>query len=204
MSAQDWPHASGPCPPHQEHPSKGTNPLRRPSDRIENWFFRFLMLVLVIGLPVASVRAGLTAYQSQVRAVHAQTAERHQVSARLTSQPRAVPSRFEDTTLWARVRWTERDGRQRTGTASVPEGRTAGSAVWIWVDRQGRVEPAPMSPEAATTTGWLVGGTTAVAVAMAAFAAHAGMRLVLDRRRYAQWDTEWDVVEPVWSARFRR
>ncbi|WP_405996751.1 universal stress protein [Streptomyces sp. NBC_00829] len=31
----------------------------------------------------------------------------------------------------------------------------------------------------------------------------AGMRQ-LDRRRYAQWDAEWDLVEPRWLARFRR
>jgi hypothetical protein len=61
-----------------------------------------------------------------------------------------------------------------------------------------------MSPESATTTGWLVGGTTAVAVTAAVFAARRGMQLVLDRGRYARWDTEWDLVEPLWSARFRK
>lgn len=155
------------CTRFAAHPPKGTNPLRRPSDRIETWSFRFLMLVLVLGLPVASVSAGLTAYQSQMRTVHTQAAERHQVSARLTSRPRAAPGGSGGATLWAQVRWTERDGGQRTGTASVLEGQTVGSAVRIWVDRQGTVEPAPLSPKSATSTGWLVGGTTAVAVAAA-------------------------------------
>ena len=44
---------------------------------------------------------------------------------------------------------------------------------------------------------------TAVAVATGVFAARRGMRLVPDRRRYAQWGTDWDLVEPLWSARFR-
>jgi hypothetical protein len=49
-----------------------------------------------------------------------------------------------------------------------------------------------------------VGGMAAFGLATGACAARAGMRLVLDRRRYAQWDAEWDLVEPQWSARFRR
>jgi hypothetical protein len=43
----------------------------------------------------------------------------------------------------------------------------------------------------------------AFGVAAGSYAVGAGMRLVLNRRRYAQWDAEWDLVEPRWSARFR-
>lgn len=52
MGKRGFPYASSSHPPHEEHPSKGVNPLRRTSDRIESWFFRFLMLVLALGLPV--------------------------------------------------------------------------------------------------------------------------------------------------------
>ena len=55
----------------------------------------------------------------------------------------------------------------------------------------------------ATTSGWLVGGMAAFGVAAGSYAVWAGMRLVPDRRRYAQWDAEWGLVEPRWSARFR-
>ncbi|MFI7300994.1 hypothetical protein [Streptomyces sp. NPDC050121] len=61
-----------------------------------------------------------------------------------------------------------------------------------------------MSADNAKATGWLMGGMTAVGVHACFVAAGKGMRLGLDRRRYVQWDAEWDLVEPSWSARFHR
>jgi hypothetical protein len=45
---------------------------------------------------------------------------------------------------------------------------------------------------------------TAVGVYVVFVTARKSMRLALDRRRYARWDAEWDLVEPQWSARFGR
>jgi hypothetical protein len=44
----------------------------------------------------------------------------------------------------------------------------------------------------------------ALAAVGVAVAARRCVRLPLDRRRYARWDAEWGLVEPLWSARFRR
>ncbi|MEV0181843.1 hypothetical protein AB0I54_21495 [Streptomyces sp. NPDC050625] len=44
----------------------------------------------------------------------------------------------------------------------------------------------------------------ALGVAAGIYAVRAALRLALNRRRYAQRDTEWDLVEPLWSARFHR
>ncbi|MER5434099.1 hypothetical protein [Streptomyces sp. NPDC002588] len=74
----------------------------------------------------------------------------------------------------------------------------------VWVDRSGTVTTAPAGTLDATTSGWLVGGLAGFGVAAGSYAAWTGTRLVLDRRRYAQWDTEWERVEPGWSARFHR
>lgn len=57
MSARGSPCASDPHPSDRNRASKQANPLRCTSDRIESWLSCFLMLVLVLGLPVArSVR----------------------------------------------------------------------------------------------------------------------------------------------------
>jgi hypothetical protein len=204
MSAPASPSASGPHPPRRTHPSKGANPLRRTSDRIESWFFRFLMLVLALGLPAASLGAGLTAYESSMRTVQAQSAQRQEVTARLTSHAEGAQVGAEDARQRVQVRWTDRSGKERTGTALVKSGTAKGATVRVWVDRNGKLSSPPMTVSNATATGGLVGGMTAVAVATGLFAARAGMRLLLDRSRYAQWDTEWDLVEPRWSARFRQ
>lgn len=201
MSAPNPQHASGPLPPRQEHASKGANPLRRTSDRFESWFRGFVMLVLVLGLPVAAVSAGLTAYESSMRTAQAQSAERQEITARLTSNVKGVTT---DGRQQAQVRWTDDNGTVRTGRTLVKSGTPKGATLRVWVDWNGTLTSAPMSKLNATATGWFVGGMAAIGVTAGLFAARAGMRHVLDRRRYAQWDAEWDLVEPVWSARFRR
>ncbi|MFF1319521.1 hypothetical protein ACFVZZ_08805 [Streptomyces chartreusis] len=201
MSAQGSPSASGPPPPHQEYPSKGTNPLRRTSDRIESWLFIFLMFVLFLGMPAAALGAGLTAYESSMRAVQTQSAQRHEVTARLTSD---VKGGAEDAKRQAPVRWTDGDGTVRTGTTLVEPGKPKGATVQVWVGRDGTLTEPPMSTLNAKATGWLVGGMVAAGVTASLFAARNGVRRVLDRRRYAQWEAEWVLVEPLWSARFRR
>ncbi|MEU9669126.1 hypothetical protein AB0E25_26680 [Streptomyces bobili] len=205
MSAQDPPHAPGPHRPHQEKlPPKGANPLRRTSDRVEVWCSGFLLAVFVLGLPVASVSAGLAVYESTMRTVQAQSAERFQVTARVTSAPEAAPGSAADEKQKVQLIWTGEDGRQQTGTARVPLDKTAGSTVRIWVDRDGTVQVPPMSANNANASGWLMGGMTAVGVYGGFVGTRKGMRLALDHRRYAQWDAEWDRVEPLWSTRYRR
>ncbi|MFF4948759.1 Rv1733c family protein [Streptomyces chattanoogensis] len=194
----------GARPPDRERPCTGANLLRRTSDRIESWVSAVLLLVLVVGLPVASLSAGWAMYSSQMRIVHAQSAQRHQVTASLTKDASGgMRAARADDRHRAQVRWTEKDGTQRTGTALVAPGTDAGDSVHVWVDRHGAVTGAPMPPQSAVAVGWLTGGATAVGVATLAFAAKGGLHLFLDRRRYAQWDAEWGLVEPLWSARFR-
>ncbi len=61
-----------------------------------------------------------------------------------------------------------------------------------------------MTKEQAVTTGWFAGGAAAVGVASALYVARVGVRHTLDRRRYTQWDAEWEQVEPLWAGRFPR
>ncbi|MFH9706361.1 hypothetical protein ACH4MW_03750 [Streptomyces luteogriseus] len=201
MSTQGSPYASGPSPSRREPPPKGTNPLIRPSDRFETWIRRFLMLVLVLGLPVAALSAGLTAYESSMRTVQAQSTERQEVNARLKS---SVKGATADGKQQAQVRWTDDNGKVRTGTTLVKSGTPEGATVPVWLDRQGAITSPPMTTLTARTNGWFVGGMAAVGVVGGFFGARAVTRRVLDRRRHAQWDAEWDLVEPLWSARFRR
>ena len=84
MNAQGSPYTSGSPSPRSEHLPPRANPLRRPSDRFEWWFRRLLTILLVAGLPVAAYSTGMTAYEASMRTVRAQTAERHEVTARVT------------------------------------------------------------------------------------------------------------------------
>ncbi|WP_324605817.1 MULTISPECIES: DUF3592 domain-containing protein [unclassified Streptomyces] len=174
--------------------------MRRPSDRFESWFRRFLMIVLVVGLPLAAIGAGLTAYESTMRTVHAQNAQRHEVTARLTS---SVADDGEATRQPAQVRWAEENGTVRTGTTLVKPGTPQGATVRIWVDRDGTVTDRPVTAATAWSNGCFLGGMAAIGMFIGVYAVRAGVGLALDRRRYAQWDAEWDLLEPRWSERFR-
>ena len=114
---------------------------------------RVLMVVLVLGLPAAAVSAGLTAYEASMRTVRTQAAERHHVTARLTSTAEGGD--------WVKrpapVRWTDLNGVVRTGTALVKPGTPKGSTVRVWVTRDGQVTEPPATTLNATTSGWLVG-----------------------------------------------
>ncbi|MFI7413429.1 hypothetical protein ACIBU0_32615 [Streptomyces sp. NPDC049627] len=201
MSAQESPLTPGPPPRRKEHVPIRENPLRRTSDRFECWFGRFLTLVFVLALPVVALSVGWTAYESSMRTVHAQEAARHEVAARLASKPEGDA---EGAKQPAQVRWTDRDGTVRTATTLVEVSTPEGATVRVWVDRDGGLTGPPMNALNATTTGWFVGGMAALGVATAAWGARVGMHRLLDRRRYARWDAEWDVVEPQWSGRSGR
>ncbi|MFB9466745.1 Rv1733c family protein [Streptomyces cinereospinus] len=201
MSARKLPHASGPVPPHRKHVPNGANPLRRTSDRCESWFRALLMLVLVLGLPVAALSAGPAAYESSMRTVRIQSAERQQADARVASITERVG---EATKRQARVHWADDRGTERTGTTLVERDTPEGATVRVWVTGDGAVTSPPMTQPQAVTTGWFAGGAAATAVAAGVFAARAGVRHVLDRRRFAQWGAEWEQVEPLWAGRFRR
>jgi len=171
------------------------------SDRVEFWLHRVLMAVLVVGLPVAGLVVGRTTYESSIRTVRTQSAERQQVSARVMSVTENVGQAVKEQ---AQVRWTDSSGAVRTATALLKPGMTEGATVRIWVDRDGTVTGPPLTKRQALANGWFAGGITVISGTAGVFLTRAGVRLVLDRRRYAQWDTEWDLVEPGWAGRFRR
>lgn len=200
MSAQGPQNTGEPRSLHRKRLPKRANPLWRPSDRIEAWVSGALFAVLAFGLPAASLSVGWTAYSSEMRTVNAQAAERHQVDARLNANAAGVGGgSFQK----APVSWTDKNGTRHSGTAEVKPGTAKGATVRIWVDRDAAVTDAPMPPASAVATGWLAGGLTAGAVAAGVAGARRGVRYTLDRRRYAQWDAEWQMLEPQWSKRLR-
>jgi hypothetical protein len=69
MSTRHSPYAFGPLPPCGDEALRGRNPLIRTSDRIEFWMRCVLMIVLVVGLPLAGFVAGRATYKSSMLTV---------------------------------------------------------------------------------------------------------------------------------------
>ncbi|GLW74114.1 hypothetical protein Kpho02_64120 [Kitasatospora phosalacinea] len=178
------------------HPRQRKNPLRRGSDRVQWWLSRLLLALAVAGLP-AALAVGLAVQHEQARIVRAQAAARHPVTARLTED---VAAGLDTPTVPAAVEWTT-DGTPHRATVQVDSGQHAGAAVRIWLDANGTVVHRPADAGQATAAAWTAALVTATALPLAATLTWKGALYVLDRRRYARWDAEWQQVEPRWTRR---
>lgn len=176
------------------------NPLRRRSDAVEAWVVLAIWLLTLVGGAMVAVMAALMVDGD----LAARRADAHPVSAVLTADSAdAVPAAggYDDSRVWAAIRWTGPDGTAHTGRAKVVPGITAGSRITVWADGRGHMVAKPLG----TTESWLQAAVTGILVAPAAGAAiwSTGRLLCghLMRRRLAEWEEEWKRVGPVWRNR---
>lgn len=180
-----------------------SNPLCRRSDVAEAWVRRVTAGVLVGGTALTGIGVGAAVHDSELDAAEAQQAERRVVPARLQVDAPAAEGVTEDTADELRysvpVRWTAPDGSDRSGTAPVRAGADKGDTVRIWVDRQGRPAEAPLSQldvwAHTVVAGAAAGGGVSLAVGVVRF----GTLWVMNRRRMAAWEQEWQRVGPGWG-----
>ncbi|AZP15410.1 hypothetical protein ACIGMX_40820 [Streptomyces aquilus] len=174
-----------------------SNPLRRRTDVVEAWLLLGLWCLAAAGGAVV----GMVTAHGVEQSLDDRRAQRHPVSAVLTqdASDEAVKATSSDDYAWAKVRWTAADGSSRTGLARVEPGIKAGSVTRIWLDRHGNLAPAPVSDEEAELQGVVLGAATAVFVCVVALPLGWVLHERVDRRRMAQWDSEWAKVGPQWG-----
>ena len=178
----------------------GSGPLKRTSDRLQYLARVLLAGVLVAALPVALAVATASFTQGRTE-VARQSAERQQVVAELLDDAVVLTDGTEGTPAEARATavWTAPPGVQRTAAISVPPRSRAGSALTIWVDRDGDRTTRPLS--SGEVVGQAVGLAilTYLVISAVAIGAYRVFRGQLDRSRFRRWAAEWAVVEPRWS-----
>lgn len=195
---------SGDRGPGRTRLHRSSNPLYRRSDRAQSWFGFLLVIGLIVGVPAAAIGVGTATLHSGMETVRTQNDERHPVKARLVSDAEPVPDPAgSGSPVKMPVRWTDKDGNRHEGQARVAPGTRAGTVVNAWVDRSGSITEPPMTSKQATATAWLAGAVTAGATVTLILLTRAGFVYVLDRRRYAQWEAEWALLEPQWTRRSR-
>jgi hypothetical protein len=165
------------------------NPLRRTTERIEAW----VVLLVIIGyVPLAMVAAGYAGHWARaagVRAQHAplprQVAAVVLAGAGATKPPAAV---------WAPARWMI-GGRTRTGQVPVPYGTPVGAVVRVWIDPGGHVTRPPLTT--AQLNDQVLAAEVITPVLTAEFLALSlcAFRWYLNRRRLAQWDSDWRSID---------
>ncbi|GAA4931721.1 hypothetical protein GCM10023237_62340 [Streptomyces coeruleoprunus] len=181
-------------------------PLRRPVDVVEGWLLLVLGTALWAGALLVGALAGWIAYGQGVEQADQQRASRQPVQAEVVRDVSGGPGHWADgdgrvQKMRAEVRWTGTDGRPATGVTLVPADAGRGDRLEVWLDAYGRPTQPPMSPSDVWLGAVMAGTTVGLLGAGAAAGARVVVRRVAERRRMAQWEDEWERVEPEWRRR---
>ncbi len=177
------------------------NPLRRPADRIETALRVAVLLLIIVGVPIATVIVGRAADHTFLRDAQAQQASRHRVSAVLT-QPAPASSIGPYVTVqytWATARWTAPDGSARSGQVFVPAGTKKGSTVPVWINASGAITDPPARHRDVMAEVSAIVIVTSVVLVVLLLSGQELARRALDRRRLSAWDAEWRATGPLWT-----
>lgn len=177
------------------------NPLERTSDRIQSWAGRILVVLLLLGLPAAVISTDAYVYHVSMHSAHVQAATRRPATAQLVENAPLAPSQTE---VAAPARVTGTGRAPYIASAMVAPGTVAGTTISVWVDmRSGAIVSAPLTAAQASHDAGLAAALAVPALPLTAFGLWLALRWGLNRMRFAQWDSEWERVEPRWSGRYR-
>ncbi|MFC4502805.1 MULTISPECIES: hypothetical protein [Streptomyces] len=175
------------------------NPLKRPADTMEAWVLLGAWALTVL----AGVLVGWVAAGSVEDELARERVEWRPLVGRLTEAAPGDTSERPGSSVadrvWAKVGWTGPDGSAHTGQVRVAPGSEAGTPVTVWTDRQGRMVTEPASPAQAKMRSSLVGGLAGIGAAALPFAGGRVLSGRLERRRIAQWDTDWARFATLWG-----
>jgi hypothetical protein len=178
------------------------NSLRRRSDRIAAFATVGLLVVFLVAAPIGATFAGRWAYRWSMSQQQDQRSW-HEVTAVLLQKAAVDPGSYDASGSWTLARWTPPGEHAREGMIPVPPGMPAGSRVRIWLDRSGRWAGLPLNQQIVMVrVATAVIGTIIMVAAVLAAVGCVGQRL-LDRRRLAGWEADWNAVGPQWTKEFR-
>lgn len=175
-----------------------SSPLRRRSYATEACAYLAVALIAVTG----AVLAGATMARHMDDRSAQQRLERHSTQAVLTQDAPDTPDTNDSSTkVAAPARWTAPDGTVRTGDVKVPIGSSRGAVLVVWTDARGSIVAEPLPATTAHVQAGVSGGEIAFAICAGALLGCGITSKLLDRRRTAQWATEWAQVGPRWDRR---
>lgn len=176
------------------------NPLRRASDRVETLVLALLMAAFLAGVPFAAGACGALTRAAADRVQAGQRATRSEVPAVLL-QAAPLNAAVAAVLPYVRAQWTAPDGKRLTGQVSAPPGTAAGTAVRVWVTRDGQITDPPLLDSQISGQVTLAEAGAGTVLALMLFFTGALARRSLDKRRMADWDEEWRATGPRWTTR---
>lgn len=173
----------------------GASTLRRTSDRIEGVVAVLLSAAFLVAL-IAGSFAGWRFFQAQT----AQSAQLHPAVAVLSSSGVQLPPDE------SAARWRAPDGRPMSGiltTEMAPDvwGGQPGDRVQVYLTARGAPVPAPPGRTAITLTAVVLGTAEAGGGGILLIICYLLCRMLLDRRRLAGWESDWELTGPRWTMR---
>jgi hypothetical protein len=175
------------------------NPLRRRADRVEAAVVTGLLAGFLIGAPILAVVAGRMTDASELRRQYSERSWRQVPATLLVSPAMVVAPGFGSTDAWVPARWTAPDHRIRRGLVELDTAAGAGQQVRVWTDAAGRLTGPPVSRQAVQLDVTLAVLIAPAALAVALLVTAGSARLVLNRRRAADWERAWDAIGPRWT-----
>jgi hypothetical protein len=184
----------------------GSGPLKRRSDRIQAIGRLAVVLSFLVAPPLAVASAtAMTAHLQSV--VDAEAAERSSTEAILLEDAGPAPNDVNGEggaflqLVQGRATWSAPDGTSREGVVLVPPRARLGTAVPVWVDREGNLTRAPRDRADIQGTALEAGALPLVGVPLVTWLLYGALAFMLDARRERLWEQEWTAVEPDWNSR---
>lgn len=168
------------------------NPLRRSSDRAEAGIVAGLAVAFLLGAPLIALAVWQLAFATAFTTTDAEHAGWHPVPARLLG---AAPPSY-GYAVAVPARWQAPDGTVRTGRVPARPGTRSGATVTVWAGRSGRLARTPMSPFQAALQASVTAAMAVPCWAMFLLCTGVVGRRLLDARRLAAWDADWQAMDP--------
>jgi len=182
----------------------GSGPLKRGSDRLQVVGRFVVVLALLAAPPLAVAATTVTTGQLEAQAA-AEAVERSRVDAVLLEDaPDAADSGHggqAPAKVPARAVWPVPGGAERQGVVLVRPHTAAGTAVPVWVDRDGNVTSAPLDRSRTDSAAMTIGAVVLLGVPLATWTLYAVLCAALDAHRQRRWAQGWAAVEPDWVTR---
>jgi hypothetical protein len=185
----------------------GSGPLKRRSDRAQVIGRLVVVLSFLVAPPLAVAAATATTVHLQAVAA-AEAAERSRTRAVLLEDATARRRMATDYSggspsmaVPVQAVWPVPGGTSREGTVRVRPGLPVGTAVPVWVDREGYLTRPPLDRSGIPTRAATMGALPLFGVPLATWTLYAILRFALDTHRERRWAEDWAAVEPDWNSR---
>ena len=176
------------------------NPLRRRIDRVEAAMVAGLIAVFLISVPGLAGVAGHWAASSGMREQRAEMAWRLVPATVLGSARGQIPSGLAGE-VWMPARWMAPDGQARRDWIPVTLADAADGSAQVWVNPSGSLTGPPLRQSQVQAHIAIAEWLTAFVLGVFLCLAGGAGRVLLTRRRLADWNRAWREVGPRWTRR---